>query len=134
MTSKKENIPPLCSNGRPIHNWDLWYPRPEQLRTDGVYYARECQQYGCDAVQHSADLEPLPSVHALREELLKGMRARLDSDWGPNPIVCKWCHCWLAYGDGSPETLKEEHKKGCFAVVHLGRPERAVDDPMRGDL
>ena len=58
MTSKKENIPPLCSNGMEEHNWDLWYPRPEILREDGVYYARECQQMGCEGVQHAANLIP----------------------------------------------------------------------------
>lgn len=134
MTDKKENLLPVCTNGRLIHNWDLWYPRPEQLRTDGVYYARECQNMGCDAVQHSADLEPLPSVYELRGELLRTMKARVDSGWGPNPIVCKWCHCWLEWGDGSPGAPKEEHKKDCFAVRHLGRPTRTVDDPTRGDL
>lgn len=151
MTSKKENIPPRCSNGRYVHNWDLWYPRPEMLREDGVYYARECQQYGCDAVQHSVDLEPRDTdkvvasydvamtqmheqIDGMKAELLKLMIVSLDSDWGPNPDVCRWCHCWLRYGDDSPGKPKEEHKKGCFAVVHLGRPERAVDDPMRGDL
>lgn len=70
----------------------------------------------------------------MKKELLKLMIVSLDSDWGPNPDVCRWCHCWLRYGDGSPGAPKEEHKKGCFAVKYLGRPERAVDDPMRGDL
>jgi hypothetical protein len=121
MTSKPENLRPLCVNGRP-HNWDLWYPRPEQLRTDGVYYARECQNLGCDAVQHSPDLEPLQSVYALKKELLDGMKVRLDSDWGPNPIVCTWCHCWLEYGDSSPGAPEEKHKKWCFAALHLNRP------------
>lgn len=57
-------------------------------------------------------------------ELLRLMRTRNNGDWGPNPIVCRWCGCWLEYGDGSREKIDEEHDPACFAVQHLNRPAR----------
>jgi len=73
-TSKKENIPALCSNGRSEHNWDLWYPRPEMLREDGVFYVRECQQMGCEGVQHAANL--IPAHEDEQQHLRQRDRAR----------------------------------------------------------
>lgn len=60
----------------------------------------------------------------MKAELLHLMRVKSNSDWGPSPIVCRWCACWLDYGDkiGKP---KEEHTPKCFAVRILGRPTGA---------
>lgn len=60
----------------------------------------------------------------MKKELLRLMPVRSDSDWGPNPIICRWCGCWLEYGDSSEGKPEEKHHKDCFAVKFLGRPSK----------
>lgn len=59
---------------------------------------------------------------ALRAELLRLMPVNSDNSWGPNPVVCRWCACWLEYNDNSQSKPAELHEPTCFAAVHLGRP------------
>lgn len=56
-----------------------------------------------------------PNAAAMKAELLRLMPVQNYGDWGPNPIVCRWCGAWLEYGDSSPGKPKEEHKAGCIA-------------------
>ena len=65
----------------------------------------------------------------LAAELRRLMPVKFQSDWGPQPIVCRWCECWLEYGDDSSERLEEEHDRNCFAVLHLGRPAKSTKEP-----
>ena len=69
-----------------------------------------------------------PNAHSqhLRQELLAQMPMPVPSrgDWGPQPIVCRWCGCWLDYSDSSEGRPEELHAPDCFAVKHLGRPAR----------
>jgi hypothetical protein len=58
----------------------------------------------------------------MREELLRMMPVNSDHEWGPQPIVCRWCGCWLEYTDASPGRPDERHKEDCFAALYLGRP------------
>lgn len=60
----------------------------------------------------------------MRAELLRLMPVQHDSDWGPNPIVCRWCGCWLKYGDNSSGKPVEDHAEDCFAARFLKRPAR----------
>lgn len=57
-----------------------------------------------------------------RAELLRIMPVKTESGWGPDPIVCRWCGCWLEYTDNSEGKPDEHHKPDCFAAIHLGRP------------
>jgi hypothetical protein len=61
-------------------------------------------------------------VILLKKELLDLMETTFESDWGPNPVVCRWCKCWLRYNDLSKGTPVEAHNKNCFAARCLGRP------------
>lgn len=63
-------------------------------------------------------------LEGMKQELLRLMEVQLDNDlgWGPDPFVCRWCHCWLRYSDDSRSKPREEHNKDCFAVKYLGRP------------
>ena len=62
------------------------------------------------------------TIEAMRSELLDLMPVATDSDWGPQPIVCRWCGCWLRYGDKSEGKPIENHARDCFAHLHLDRP------------
>lgn len=62
----------------------------------------------------------------LAEELIRLMPVQSDNGWGPNPIVCRWCECWLEYTDSSRGKPEERHAQDCFAVKFLNRP-------MKGD-
>lgn len=64
------------------------------------------------------------SISVLKKELLSLMPVQSCSDWGPQPIICRWCDCWLEYGDDYSKKPKESHKKECFAAKYLGRPSR----------
>lgn len=51
----------------------------------------------------------------LVDELLALMPVESDGDWGPQPITCRWCACWL-------ESIRAvEHEPDCFAVEYLGQ-------------
>ena len=66
-----------------------------------------------------------PFVEAMRAELLSLMPEQSESEWTTQPVVCRWCGCWLEYGDVKPfsdERPEELHKSDCFAVKYLGRP------------
>ena len=58
----------------------------------------------------------------LVEELTRLMYIESKGDWGPQPIICRWCRCWLEYSDDSNGRPKELHKTDCFAAKFLGRP------------
>lgn len=64
-------------------------------------------------------------IKEMKQELLRLMFIKSDSEWGPQPIICRWCGCWLEWGDdlskGKPE---EKHSIDCFAVRFLGRPSK----------
>lgn len=58
----------------------------------------------------------------LVNELVKLMYVQDEGEWGPNPVRCRWCGCWLSYSDGSTEKPIEKHESSCFAAVYLNRP------------
>jgi hypothetical protein len=58
----------------------------------------------------------------MRKELLRLMPVKSDGDWGPQPMMCRWCNCCLSYTDGPEGQRIEKHKPNCFAVTILGRP------------
>lgn len=64
------------------------------------------------------------SAAAMQAELLKLMKVRVGGDWGPDPLVCRWCKTWLEYTDSSPGKPPGLHTPDCFAVLHLGQPAR----------
>ena len=65
------------------------------------------------------------NVKEMRQELLRLMFVKSDSDWGPCPIVCRWCGCWLEWDDGvSTGKPEEKHRQDCFAVRNLERPSK----------
>ncbi len=64
----------------------------------------------------------LNKTEAMKKELILLMEISQNSDLGPNPTICRWCSCWLSYGD-TKEKHKEEHEKYCFAVLYLDRPK-----------
>lgn len=87
---------------------------------------------GVTPKQAERAMAALANRHAarrLKDELLSLMEVQGNGDWGPNPFRCRWCGCWLAYGDSSEGRPEERHQQDCFAVEHLGRPARAEPPP-----
>lgn len=57
---------------------------------------------------------------------LKGEAAyKPEREWGPDPVICRWCGCWLyststsRWGEVS-EVHDGAHKPDCIAVRYLG--------------
>lgn len=65
----------------------------------------------------------------LPEDILAWLRnmatCRRGGDWGPDPVVCRFCYCWLyskdQYGKVT-EVHAGAHRKECLAVKYLGAP------------
>lgn len=67
-------------------------------------------------------MTPEEQVAEMKKELLNLMLMESRGSWGPTPLVCRWCECWLRYTDKSTGKPYENHAKDCFAVKMLGRP------------
>ncbi len=65
-------------------------------------------------------------IKEMERELLRLMFVKSDGDWGPCPIVCRWCGCWLEYDDNSKSKPDELHHPDCFATKVLNRPHSKV--------
>jgi len=95
---------------------------------DSAEAQRECIHAAADLLRPrwTRDEADEALTEAMKNELLRLMHVESNNDWGPSPIVCRWCGCWLRYGDRSAGRPVEEHETGCFAVAHLGRPSTTL--------
>ena len=53
------------------------------------------------------------NIIALKKELLNLMCVKVTGEWGPEPIICRWCNAWLNNDE------HDKHNSNCFAVKYL---------------